>query len=107
MSLSKLKKAAYGQSPDSPFVDSIHQVELAMLEIGSQMGAAPDAAPAPEMEMGPGPEAPQMEGPGAEPAPEAAMEYAGPQPESIDDAAQQTRDMMLQAAAARKAQGGR
>lgn len=117
--LSKLKKEAYLAAPDSPFPNAIQSVEMAVMEIGSGMGAPVDPTLAPEGDpMGaemptgePAPgmeptEAPGMEG-SMEPGPEAAMEYGSPspQPSSIADAAGQTHDMMMAEAAKRRMAG--
>lgn len=118
--LSKLKKEAYMAAPDSPFPNAIQSVEMAVMEIGSGMGAPatdptlapegdpmgvsmPTGEPAPGMEPM---EAPGMEG-SMEPGPEAAMEYGSPspQPASIADAAGQTHDMMMAEAAKRRTAG--
>lgn len=109
--LSKLKKEAYMVNPNSPFPDAIHSVEQAVMEIGSSMGAPTDPSAAPPTgEPAPGMEPaedPSMEGPGNEPPAEAAQEYGSPspQPTSIADAAGQTHDMMMAAAAKRRAAG--
>lgn len=104
--LGKYKRELHSADSSSPFVDALHQIEMALLEVHSQATGEPmpqvTGEPAPGTEPG---ESPGMEG-AMEPPMEAAQEYGDQPPTSMHDAAVQTQDLM-RAAAKKRLGGGR